>query len=194
MQVGVDAYLHGNLALFASLEFDRLEDQLPPPITGIVPTSSSWMWLPAIAGLGGRFGDVRVNLWYRVMPIQDATGWNVRYWYGLGAEVQAVLARRVSLTASIQAESSGATTEAAVTAYFGRNASFRFGLFGGQGELDHINNLLWREAGGRIGFALWLSRRFGFSFQYQAEWYDQVNGGTTDIAHLFTVSAFSRPH
>jgi hypothetical protein len=187
--IGLDGYVHRNLALFMNWSVSVLDVSVPTP-TGLIPMGSRTYRLPMNAGFGLRFADVRINLFYSIAPVAvNGSNFRQTFWYGVGASLFAVIDRRFVINARIDAADGGATAHAGLTVYLSRKLSVGGGVSGGQSST-------FSNAGGDLGVAYWFSRLLGVGFSYDVGWLNSVSTGTaaySNIIHTFSLNLFSRP-
>src|SRR5581483_962974 len=108
--------------------------------------------LPAQVGVGLRFRDIRLDLFYDLGPIAPGDGSiAVPFWYGVGTSLRALLDDRVFFYIDAYALNGGAGGYTEIDYYFRRTLSGFLGFSGGAGRLFYLEPYDYWTAGGTAG-------------------------------------------
>ena len=152
--------------------------------------------VPLSLRLGGRFGDLRLNIAYTVMPVHLSAGDSrVPYWYDFAIQAYGVVRRNLELGANIEGLQEGAVGTLSATRWLARRFGIGLSAYGGHEKPILASNL--RDfGGGQVTFTAWVTPRVGLRASYQVE-YSHISGQSVttenNLAHIVNLALLGRP-
>ena len=182
----------GALYLFADvgLNYSSWNDQGPT----FSPMSYNETEIPLRIGIGGRTGDVLIDLNWGIQPLRmNGASFSVPFWGNAQLRLRAAIDRCEWFEGSATVLNGGASVGAVYEYYFDRDLSVGAGAGGGHAKYidDEVPYTFFAVS---LGVNLWLTTRFGFGLSYAPSWTkaDYATGSESHAAHSLTFAISSR--
>ena len=182
----------GALYLFGDVEVDysSWKDQGPT----FSPMSYSEIEIPLRIGIGGRTGDVLIDVNWGIQPLRMNDGsFSVPFWGNAQLRLRAAIDRREWIEGAATVLNGGASVGAAYEYYFDRDLSVGAGARGGHAKYIDVDVPYTFIAIG-VDASLWLTTRFGLGLSYAPSWTkaDYATGSESRAGHSLTFAISSR--
>jgi hypothetical protein len=202
--VGLDAdgYLGPGRTFYlgGSVHFYYLHEQAQLRLidgqVGFQSIDDSRISIPLSLRLGGRFGNLRVNVAYTVMPVRFSSGDSqVPYWYDVAIQAYGVVHRNLELGASVEGLQEGGVGTLSATRWLARRFGIGLQAYGGHEKPIFASNL--RDfGGGQVTFTAWVTPRVGLRASYQVD-YSHLTGQflatENNVSHIVNLAVLGRP-